>query len=308
MATVRLLIALFFLANTVTLFSQDTPLPTGTQKPAAGLSNGIERFKNTEFMMRFNDLKNQVEGDAEDFLAHRNRYKAQDIRKVQSAYDRTTIKFNQVMLDIKQDFMDKEKIKMINKFPQMYSDGLASKINDLERVYRENLQLALSQVTDNSGSAILVILLELVKASSELSAYFKGMKFEKNAMSEEYINQHLVQPNRLSTWRELMEKTPIGSTNDNGNNNGNSNNNGNNDGNNNGNNNGNNDGNSNGNNNDNGNSNDKGNKSNKGKTLPDPAKVDSTTIELDPNSSINSSQNLKINKKLPQKTVPKKPN
>ena len=60
MATVRLLIALFFLANTATLFGQDTPQPS-TQKPAAGLSNSIERFKTTEFMMRFNDLKNQVD-------------------------------------------------------------------------------------------------------------------------------------------------------------------------------------------------------------------------------------------------------
>lgn len=282
MATARLLIALFFLANTATLFSQDKPLPISNQKPTTGLSNSIERFKNTEFMMRFNDMKNQVEGDAEDFLSHRNRYKAQDIRKVQSAYDRTAIKFNQVMLDVKQDFMDKEKIKMINKFPQMYSDGLTSKINDLERIYRENLQLALSQVTDNSGSGILLILLELIKASSELSSYFKGIRFEKNAMSEEYIDQHLVQPNRLMTWRELMDKTPIGSDNGNGNNNGNNN------------------GNDNNNDNGNGNSDDNGDK---GTT-----KADSMIIELDPNSNIRTNQDLKINKKVPQKTAPKKSN
>jgi hypothetical protein len=342
MATVRLFIAILFLAHTTLTFSQDTQLPNpsgATQKPNAALNNSIERFKNTEFMLRFNDLKRQVEGDAEDFVAQRSRFSGQDVRKVQSAYERTAVKFNQVLLDIKQDFMDKEKIKMINKFPQMYSDGLANKINDLERVYRENLQLALSQVTDNSGSAILAVLLELIKASTELSAYFKGIKYEKQAMSEEYVNQHLIQPNRMASWRELIDRAAAngnsgnvgnnggGGRNDNGNN-GNNNDNGNNGNNNDNGNNGGSGNNDNGNGN-NGNGNDNGNSgnnenptNNSGNVRKTPRKntgdvehtqTDKTNaVELDQDSSVIQQQDLRIKKQPTQKPTqqpaPKKNN
>jgi hypothetical protein len=210
MTTVRFLIAFFVLA-TQPIFSQtEEPLPTATtQKPAANMVNSIERFKNTDFMLKIQNLRGQIEDEARDFIAHRNRYKTQDVRKIQLAYDRTAARFNQVMLDIKQDFMDKDKIKMISKYPQMYSDGLTSKINNLDQFYNENFQQPLSLITEKDGSAILGILMELIKASGELSSYFKNIKYEKQAMSEDYINKNLITPMRFTSWQELVNTTTI---------------------------------------------------------------------------------------------------
>jgi hypothetical protein len=210
MTTVRFLIAFFVLAAQP-LFSQpDETQPTaGYQKPNANVVNTIERFKNTDFMVKILTLRSQIEEEARDFVAHRNRYTRQDVRKIQLGYERTAGRFNQVMLDIKQDFMDKNKLKMIKNYPQTYSESMTTKINSLDQFYAENMQQPLTLLTEKDGSAILGVLIELIKASGELSSYFKNIKYEKNAMSEEYINKTLIAPMRFTSWQELVNTTPI---------------------------------------------------------------------------------------------------
>ena len=192
--------------------SNDTPIPPTSGNPNAksvAVGNAIQQFKTSDFMVRFSDFKNQMETDARDFFARQNAYSVKDVRRVQMAYDKTGAKFNQIMLEIKQDFMDKEKVKMINKFPDMYSNGLKGKIDGLEDFYKANFQQTLADVTEKDGSALLLVLMDLIKTAGELSQYFKNAKFEKQYMNDQYIQQNLVAPNRLPTWMELGSTTTL---------------------------------------------------------------------------------------------------
>jgi hypothetical protein len=186
------------LLSNALVFSQD-----------AAVGDAIQNFKNTEFMLKYMDLKREIELEAQDFITTQNKYSAKDRRRVQLSYDKTAARFNQVMLEIKQDFLDKEKIKMINKYPKMYSDGLANKVNDLDKFYKENFQLVFTEVTEKNGFAILALIMELIKSSGELSSYFKGLKFEKKAMTEAYIQKNLIDPSKLTSWADLTKKTTV---------------------------------------------------------------------------------------------------
>ncbi len=174
-----------------------------------GVGNAIQKFKATDFMVRFSDFKNQMETDVRDFIARQNAYSQKDVRRVQMSYDKTAAKFNQIMLEIKQDFGDKEKIKMINKFPDMYSNGLKGKIDGLEDFYKANFQQTLSEVTESDGSALLLVLVDLIKMAGELSQHFKTLRYDKDFMSDQYLQQNLVQPNKLPTWMELVPTVNI---------------------------------------------------------------------------------------------------
>lgn len=215
----------------------DTTVPPSSNPNAKSVAvgNAIQQFKTSDFMVRFSDFKNQMETDARDFFARQNAYSVKDVRRVQMAYDKTGAKFNQIMLEIKQDFMDKEKVKMINKFPDMYSNGLKGKIDGLEDFYKANFQQTLADVTEKDGSALLLVLVDLIKTAGELSQYFKNAKFEKQYMNDQYIQQNLVAPNKLPSWMELGSTTTLrtdvkmhpsrdGSSNNNNQNNGDNNN------------------------------------------------------------------------------------
>ena len=186
-----------------------TPITGGSKGETVAVGNAIQKFKTSDFMVRFSDFKNQMETDARDFFSRQNAYSVKDVRRVQMAYDKTGAKFNQIMLEIKQDFMDKEKVKMINKFPDMYANGLKGKIDGLEDFYKANFQQTLMDVTEKDGSALLLVLMDLIKTAGELSQYFKNVKFEKQFMNDQYIQQNLVVPNRLPTWLELSGSTTL---------------------------------------------------------------------------------------------------
>ena len=186
-----------------------TPITGGSKGETVAVGNAIQKFKTSDFMVRFSDFKNQMETDARDFLSRQNAYSVKDVRRVQMAYDKTGAKFNQIMLEIKQDFMDKEKVKMINKFPDMYANGLKGKIDGLEDFYKANFQQTLMDVTEKDGSALLLVLMDLIKTAGELSQYFKNAKFEKQYMNDQYIQQNLVVPNRLPTWLEVSGTTTL---------------------------------------------------------------------------------------------------
>ncbi|MBL7817947.1 MAG: hypothetical protein JNL70_23260 [Saprospiraceae bacterium] len=186
-----------------------TPSSGSSQAQTMEVSNAIQKFRMSEFMVRFSDFKNQMETDARDFIARQNSYSIKDVRRVQMAYDKTAAKFNQIMLEVKQDFMDRDKLKAINKFPDMYTNGLKGKIDGLEDFYKANFQQTLSDVTEQDGSALLLVLVDLIKAAGELSNHFKNMKYEKQFMNDQYIQENLVKPYRLPSWSELSSTTNI---------------------------------------------------------------------------------------------------
>jgi hypothetical protein len=173
------------------------------------VGNAIDKFKTSDFMVQFSNFKNQMETDARDFIARQNAYSIKDVRRVQIAYDKTAAKFNFIMLEIKQDFMDKDKVKMINKFPDMYANGLKGKIDNLEDFYKANFQQTLADVTEKDGSALLLLLVDLIKMAGEMSQHFKTLRFEKEYMNDQYIQTHLVAPNKLPSWGELSAATTI---------------------------------------------------------------------------------------------------
>lgn len=224
--------------SSITAQTTDGTIPSVGGNPNAksvAVGNAIQKFKTSDFMVRFSDFKNQMETDARDFIARQNTYSVKDVRRVQMAYDKTAAKFNQIMLEIKQDFMDKDKVKLINKYPDMYANGLKGKIDGLEDFYKANFQQTLSDVTEKDGSALLLVLVDLIKAAGELSQHFKTLKYEKEYMSDQYIQQNLVAPNRLPSWTELSSSVSVrtdvrmhpsrdgSATNNNNNNNGNNN-------------------------------------------------------------------------------------
>lgn len=176
---------------------------------STGIENAIERFKNTDLMIKYKSFKSQIEDEAQDFIAEQANYDRKDVRKLQLGYDKSAARFNQIMLDIKYDFLDKKKVKTINEFPQMYSDGLMNKLNEAERYCKENFQLPLAEITEKNNSAILALLFELITKSGELSGFFKNMKYEKQSIAEAYIQKNLIEPMRIQSWSDLESITTV---------------------------------------------------------------------------------------------------
>jgi hypothetical protein len=159
----------------------------------------------TEFMRKFSDLRVQAETEIAAFRASSGQYDPQQVARVRMAYDQTAQRFNGLLNKIKMDFLDRQKLKYITEYPETYSRGLELDIRELSDYYSQNLQQTLADVTNNQqdGSALLILLIDLVKFSSSAIQHFKRIRQEARRYTDSYLNTHFVRPNHFKSWAEM---------------------------------------------------------------------------------------------------------
>jgi hypothetical protein len=189
----------------LSLFLGFGALVSAQPNPTDKVSDALSEFNQTEFMRQFGDLRIKAEAEIGAFVTNSSSYEPQDVARVQVAYDRTAQRFNGLLDKIKKDFLDTKKLKYITQYPESYSRGLELDIRELSDFYSQNLQQTLTDVTSNQqdGSALLLLLIDLVKFSSTAIQHFQRIRQEARRYTDAYLVTHFVKPNRFKTWAEL---------------------------------------------------------------------------------------------------------
>lgn len=180
-------------------------IPLGAfAQTADKISPGLTNFKQSEFMVKFADLRIEAENMVTTINERQDEFDQESISKLRTYYDQTADRANNIMDGIKNDFLDKKKLKMIVEFPDMYSEGLRYKLTELSDFYSNNFQqtLADAQVIEEDGSALLLII-EIVGLTKNLVDYYRGIKKEARQYNEAYLNTNLVQPYRWKSWTTI---------------------------------------------------------------------------------------------------------
>lgn len=178
-------------------------------QPNKKVGPALSKFLNTSFMMKFRDLRIEAESASINVQSRKDEFKPADLMRLRSAYDQTASRANSILENIKQDFLNGKKLKSIAQFPDMYSDGLSYKLQELSDFYTANFQqvLADTQVKNVDGSAVLLLVVELISLSKGLSDYFAAIHREARQYTELHLQENLVQPYRWRYWDELSGST-----------------------------------------------------------------------------------------------------
>lgn len=176
-------------------------------QPNKKLGPALSQFLNTEFMVKFRDLRINAESAALQVQSSKDNLKQADLFRLRSAYDQTATRANQLLTNIKQDFMNSKKLKSIAEFPDMYSDGLGYKLQDISDFYASNFQQALADASiskeEVDGGAFLLLIVELIGLTKGLTSYFSDIRREARQYTDAHLQEHLVLPYRWRYWDEL---------------------------------------------------------------------------------------------------------
>jgi len=169
------------------------------------VDKALQGFLGTDFMVKFNEMSQEAEKTIQTFMLNKHKYAPEDVQRVQSAYDQTAQRFNQVLIDIKKDFMDKKKMKYISKYPDSYSKGLELELYKLNDYYAQNFQQVISDVTGEEidGAGILIILAEVFSLTKGVVGYFSNLKQQRKYMTDSYLQENMIEPNRFPKWNEI---------------------------------------------------------------------------------------------------------
>jgi len=177
-------------------------------QPNKKVAPALSKFLNTEFMIKYRDLRIQAESAAISVQSQQDQMKPEDRARLRSAYDQTASRANQLLESIKLDLLNAKKLKTISDFPEMYSDGMRLKLTELSDFYAANFQQLLADISvdkkqEVDGSAILLLTIELIGLTKGLAGYFAEIRREARQYTEKYLGENLVQPYRWRYWDEL---------------------------------------------------------------------------------------------------------
>jgi len=193
--SIILLIFLFLMTHPFVGFSQKRDKMDGA----------LRAFIETPFMKKFKDLRLESENLVLTFKENKQNYSSAEINKVKTAYQKTVDRFNTQLLDIKADFMNERKLQYIQDFPEDYTSGLTSDINDLTSFYQSNLQLTIQDVTDATvdGNSLLSLVAELAKLVPGMVTSISELRSSVKKFEDTYLEEKLIMPYKFKSWDEI---------------------------------------------------------------------------------------------------------
>lgn len=165
----------------------------------------LQNFVNTSFMLKFKDVKIEAEAAVRRFKLQSPQLDPLAVQQVQTGYEQSAYRFNQLLFQIKGDFLNSKKVKYISDFPDDYLRSLELELHQLTEFYAIHFlqPLADANETQVDGSAAVLLIVELVGLTKGLLNYFAQVRQHSRQFSEAYLLQYLIQPFRFRTWDEI---------------------------------------------------------------------------------------------------------
>ncbi len=172
----------------------------------------MDALLQSEFMEKFREMRVSAVSTATSFKNQQSNYPPDAVQRVEVAYNEIAEKFNFVLLGLKNDLLDKKKLKFILSYPEDYQKQLELDMYKLSDFYAQNYQQVLAEVTNEQidGSAVLFAINNLVNSSIGIFQLVKSIvnyvayrKKIARQFSESELEKRLIKPHKFPKWFEL---------------------------------------------------------------------------------------------------------
>ena len=173
-----------------------------------GVYNALNIFLGTEFFDQFEGMRKQAEDAVIRFDLVKHKYRSEDVQLIIDSYNSSAEYFNMTLYNIKNDLLDKHKRKYIINYPESYSKQVETDLRRAEEFYRDTFQKEIAELTEGeiTGSALLLMIPEIIKYVKLGIEVIKKVKNEINKFNEAILNKHLIEKYRFRTWDEVVSQ------------------------------------------------------------------------------------------------------
>lgn len=151
-------------------------------QPEKKTAPALQRFLNTDFMVKYRDLRIKCESAVLRLQSGQASIAPDQVFRLRAAYDQTATRANQLLENIKLDFLNDKKLKSIAEFLDMYSDGLRFKLQEISDYYNAHFMQALADAgavrEEVDGGAMLFLIVELIGLVSGLIKHYAKIRRE----------------------------------------------------------------------------------------------------------------------------------
>lgn len=176
-----------------------------TQAQNKKVGGAIKQLLTSNFIMSFDSMANVVEAAGLEVKSNANLYNDDQIQQLETGYDNSVKRLNNILDKMKYDFLDKNRLKLMLGNPAVYSDSYKLQLNEAATYYEENfvnLQQRFSSDSEIDALGFPAIF-AIVQGTFELFKMLQDFKRELRKLTEQAIDQHFVQPHQVKMWKEL---------------------------------------------------------------------------------------------------------
>ncbi|AEE49562.1 MAG: hypothetical protein IPO07_29455 [Haliscomenobacter sp.] len=176
-----------------------------TALPAQDVYIGLRQFLDTKFMQEYVKSRDESERAVRRFKRTQSRYTEEQVLQVADAYNNSAEQFNQMLYNIKDDLLHKEKRKFLVLFPEDYSKQVECDLYRARDFYSKNFQKALVEVSGDGTetSSFLTLLPTLIEYGKSAFALFTRIKEEIQKYNEALLKKYLIDEYRFRHWDEI---------------------------------------------------------------------------------------------------------
>jgi len=189
----------FIISATLVFLTTNTYCQVKTYK-------ALNIFINQEFFVEFKDMRLKSEDAVRKFKYVQHKYTDEEIEDVMLAYNGSADYFNRILLNVKNDLLDKRKRNFIIEFPEDYGKQVQADIYIAKEFYQNTFQKEIMLVTNGeiTGFALLAVLPQVIKYGKVAFAVYNRIKNEMKKFNEDLLNKHLIEPFRFKSWDEIV--------------------------------------------------------------------------------------------------------
>jgi len=175
---------------------------------SANIPNSLSELLNTDFFTKYEEIRERAHASVKAFkkLSEEENYSTEDVQIVRDAYTASAEKFNNILIDVKNDLLSKRGRKMLIRFPDAYSSQLENKLDFANEYYEQTFRKEVARVTNGEvlGMGFLELLPVILKGMKIAIQVIKKFEAEVRKYNEAMLQQHLVEKYKFEDWEKLL--------------------------------------------------------------------------------------------------------
>lgn len=169
-------------------------------------NKALQAFLETPFMEKFKEIKIEAESQVATFKVHARNFSPEDVARVRKGYAKIAEEFNGQLIEVKNDLMDKNTVKLLKSRPEIYSNSLGYKLRELKDSYSNNFEKLVFELTGSEtySAAPLIAIISLIKMAVDFTNYIANANGMAKMENENMLREFLIEPYRFKTWDEIQ--------------------------------------------------------------------------------------------------------
>ena len=170
------------------------------------LDVALQGFLNTPFMQQYNKIRLESESLVKTFKALHHNFSPKEIGRVRNSYNQIAVKFNSLLREIRNDFMDKKTMKTLANSPELYSNAMLFKLTTLKDEYSNNFERVVAEITGSQTYAAFPLgaLLGLIKLTVDFTQYLAANNYALRRANQSQLNEGFMLPYSFKSWDDIQ--------------------------------------------------------------------------------------------------------